>query len=257
MKISRMKRPGLTILLLLLPMLLIAAGTAPVIEQGDAPLEVSVSSNGTPTSWTAPTLSAFDLEGDTLTWGLVTGATPTGVIPGRLKTPHGVAHVEGTGVSPARFFYQPDPGGSGRDSFTVGVSDGSRIDTIQIFVNSGGKTGRTSPLQQEKASAPAVRDSLVSPAADQPVDYTLIIIIHGAGQVRTNLAGFSCRAVCGQGFPAGFAVELTVEPDPGQVFTGWDGACSGTADCHLRMDQDISVEARFSPGVRSPDARHN
>jgi hypothetical protein len=42
-------------------------------------------------------------------------------------------------------------------------------------------------------------------------------------------------------------VTLTVTPDPGSQFTGWSGACTGTAlTCKLTMSQSRSVKARFA-----------
>ena len=43
------------------------------------------------------------------------------------------------------------------------------------------------------------------------------------------------------------AVTLTVTPDPGSQFTGWSGACTGTAlTCKLTMSQSRSVKASFA-----------
>jgi hypothetical protein len=43
------------------------------------------------------------------------------------------------------------------------------------------------------------------------------------------------------------AVTLTVTPDPGSRFTGWSGACTGTAlTCKLTMSQSRSVKASFA-----------
>ena len=43
------------------------------------------------------------------------------------------------------------------------------------------------------------------------------------------------------------AVTLTVMTDPGSRFTGWSGACTGTAlTCKLTMSQSRSVKASFA-----------
>ena len=42
-------------------------------------------------------------------------------------------------------------------------------------------------------------------------------------------------------------VTLTVTPDPGSQFSGWSGACTGTAlKCKLTMSQSRSVKASFA-----------
>src|SRR5262245_47031356 len=49
-------------------------------------------------------------------------------------------------------------------------------------------------------------------------------------------------------YDAGTVVTLTPMPDPGSVFTGWSGACSGTsATCVVTMDAPKSVSATFTP----------
>ena len=48
-------------------------------------------------------------------------------------------------------------------------------------------------------------------------------------------------------YVSGTAVALTATPDPGTVFAGWSGACSGTGECDVTMDSDRSVTATFIP----------
>jgi hypothetical protein len=71
----------------------------------------------------------------------------------------------------------------------------------------------------------------------------------GSGQVSSSPAGISCGAACQAGFAAGSTVTLTASPDPGSVFTGWSGDCSGTATCQVSMSQARAVTASFSPNV--------
>ncbi|HOZ48105.1 MAG TPA: tandem-95 repeat protein, partial [Candidatus Hydrogenedentes bacterium] len=99
------------------------ANNAPVITQGAGPLSVTMSEDGAPTPWSAPTLGATDADpGDTLTWSVSSAAS------------HGTATVSGTGASPTTFTYAPTANWSGSDSFTVRVSDGTDADTIVVNV---------------------------------------------------------------------------------------------------------------------------
>ncbi len=96
---------------------------APVIDQGDGPLAVTMSENGAPIPWIAPALSASDADTtDVLTWTLLTPAS------------HGMAVVSGTGASPTEFSYAPDANWYGIDSVEVQVSDGTNTDSIEIIV---------------------------------------------------------------------------------------------------------------------------
>ena len=252
MMTRKMKRLWLTVLALLPPALVFAAGSAPVIEQGDGPITVQMNENHQPGSWTPPSLSAFDLEGDDLTWGLVSGATPTGVIPGRMRTQHGVVQVEGSGASPSRFTYRPDPGHVGEDSFTVGVSDGSGFDgiTVNVMTDRPPEPVSAEPPGSkviEVGSRPNSDPSPTKNKAEPVPNYTLSIFVHGQGTVRTNLEGFTCSAVCAQGFSPGFEATLVAEPEPGHVLSEWSGDCVGTGDCRLVMDQHKSIDVKFSP----------
>jgi PKD repeat protein len=69
----------------------------------------------------------------------------------------------------------------------------------------------------------------------------------GSGQVSSTPNGITCGAGCQASFDTGTAVTLTPTPDPGSVFAGWTGDCSGTSSCQLTMNQARSVTATFAP----------
>jgi VCBS repeat-containing protein len=95
----------------------------PVITQGDGPLLVTMSEDGSPTAFVAPTLAATDIDGDTLTWSASSSASP------------GDENVSGTGASPTTFTYTPHANHNGTDSFTIEVSDGNGgTDSITVDV---------------------------------------------------------------------------------------------------------------------------
>jgi hypothetical protein len=94
----------------------------PVIAEAPAVL-VSMDENGTPTAWSAPIVSATDIDlTDTLTWSLL--APPA----------NGTAEVSGEGTSPVVFDYAPVAGYSGLDSFVIQVSDGIATATLTVEV---------------------------------------------------------------------------------------------------------------------------
>ena len=70
----------------------------------------------------------------------------------------------------------------------------------------------------------------------------------GSGQVRSSPAGIDCPADCSETYPAGAAVSLSAEADPGSVFGGWMGAgCSGTGPCDVTLNTNREVTAVFEP----------
>lgn len=51
--------------------------------------------------------------------------------------------------------------------------------------------------------------------------------------------------------PAGSSVTLIATPSSGFVFTGWQGACTGTGSCQVTMMGPLSVTAQFTATGRS------
>jgi hypothetical protein len=66
----------------------------------------------------------------------------------------------------------------------------------------------------------------------------------GSGTVTSSPAGIGCGSSCSSLFSAGSPVTLTATPDPGSVFLGWSGDCSGSS-CGLTMDSNKAVTAGF------------
>ncbi len=67
----------------------------------------------------------------------------------------------------------------------------------------------------------------------------------GEGAITSAPVGLDCGPTCTAGFDQGTEITLTAEESPGSEFTGWSGACTGTAPCDLTLDQDRQVTAGF------------
>src|SRR5207245_893876 len=64
------------------------------------------------------------------------------------------------------------------------------------------------------------------------------------GDVDCGSSGEDCEW---DGIPTGSTVTMVETPDTGYIFTGWGGACSGTAvSCTVQMDADHTVNASFA-----------
>jgi photosystem II stability/assembly factor-like uncharacterized protein len=71
----------------------------------------------------------------------------------------------------------------------------------------------------------------------------------GDGSVTSDPSGIDCGSTCAGTYEEGTSVTLTATPSPGSMFTGWSGACSGTGNCVVTMDNNKSVTATFNlPG---------
>jgi uncharacterized repeat protein (TIGR01451 family) len=78
--------------------------------------------------------------------------------------------------------------------------------------------------------------------------YTLSVNVsgNGAGSIQSDPAGIGCSTNCASDFDYGTVVTLTATPATGSTFTGWTGACSGTAACVVTVDGAKSVGAEFT-----------
>ena len=67
------------------------------------------------------------------------------------------------------------------------------------------------------------------------------------GSITSNPSGINCGNLCSASFSCGTSVILTASSAAGYVFSGWSGACSGTASstCFVAMNQVQNVNANF------------
>lgn len=66
----------------------------------------------------------------------------------------------------------------------------------------------------------------------------------GAGTITGS--GTSCSTTCNSWHDIGTVVVLTAAADKDSTFTGWAGACNGTATCSVTMNANKSVTATFN-----------
>jgi Putative Ig domain/Fn3 associated/Divergent InlB B-repeat domain len=66
-----------------------------------------------------------------------------------------------------------------------------------------------------------------------------------AGRVISTSSNIVCGNTCFASVPDGTVVRLLAQSPPGSGFIGWSGACSGTGDCLIVMNENKSVTARF------------
>lgn len=70
---------------------------------------------------------------------------------------------------------------------------------------------------------------------------------NGSGSVISTPAAIDCGLTCTQTFNHGTALTLTAQPESNTLFTGWQGACTGTAPtCALTLESSQAVTATFT-----------
>lgn len=83
-----------------------------------------------------------------------------------------------------------------------------------------------------------------------PSNFALLVnkIGDGSGTVTSDPPGIDCSPDCQENYPSGLNTEVTLipAPDAGSVFSGWNGACSGTGECKVVMYDDKPITATFS-----------
>jgi subtilisin family serine protease len=69
----------------------------------------------------------------------------------------------------------------------------------------------------------------------------------GSGNVTSQPSGINCGPQCRAEFAEGISVTLTATASSGSVFSGWDGACTGSATtCTVVMNAARNVTATFT-----------
>ena len=85
----------------------------------------------------------------------------------------------------------------------------------------------------------------VAATFNKAVQFALAVSRVGGGTVTSDPPGINCGADCTETYAAGTTVTLTATPATGFKFTGWSGACAGTANCVVVMSQARNVTATF------------
>ena len=75
----------------------------------------------------------------------------------------------------------------------------------------------------------------------------------GTGTVTSHPAGIDCGTTCKGQFPEDLTVNLTAAPDPGSVFAGWSGDCSGTDPCSLTQNATVTATFNIAPPQTVPN----
>ena len=85
------------------------------------------------------------------------------------------------------------------------------------------------------------------------ITYALAVGVLGGGEGHVDSSpvgidcGFDARVDCSADFPENAQVTLTATAEPGSIFTGWSGACTGSSTtCSVGMSQARSVDATFA-----------
>ena len=118
-------------------------------------------------------------------------------------------------------------------------------------------TGACAALSENLASGasrctlPTDTDQTTRAIFVEEITVTLDVTITGNGRVTSSPTGIDCTQSCSATFPMGSGnVTLGATADPGRLFLGWSGACTGTGGCTVSSSGNQTVEARFGEASR-------
>jgi len=135
------------------------------------------------------------------------------------------------------------PGQQAQATLNLGVPSPYALGTYAVGVSAqGADSGRSASTSANLT-------------VTEPVN-TLVVAVAAGGKVALNNPAKTCTSNCSTDYAgslAGASVTLSAVPvDTTYTFTGWSGACSGTAtSCTVTMSADRSVTANFKAASTS------
>jgi Divergent InlB B-repeat domain len=106
----------------------------------------------------------------------------------------------------------------------------------------GGDGTCSAPLDGELGDAVGAQNAAANVAVP-----SLTITKVGTGSVSSSDKVISCGSKCSSTYTLGTVLTLTAQPASNNIFTGWDGACTGAQlTCTVTVNDAINVNATFA-----------
>ena len=109
-----------------------------------------------------------------------------------------------------------------------------------------GWTGCDSPAGSNCTITMTAARQLLASFSQNATSYLLSVNKYGSGTVTSTDGYINCNAICSHSYASGTTVTLNASAASGWNFSGWSGACSGTASCTISMNAIENVTAAFS-----------
>jgi uncharacterized repeat protein (TIGR02543 family) len=194
----------------------LVGNTEPVIAQGTS-VSATMSEDGSPLAWSSPTITAYDADGDALTWSKTGGPSK------------GSVTFTAAGTNLANLVYTPSNNLNGADSFVMRVSDGKGL-TDDITVNV-----TVQPVNDVPSFTKGANQTVSATAGAQTIAGWSTAISDGDPEVAQSLT-FNVTTTSNALFSVQPAVNstgtLTYTPSP---------SASGTATMNVTLTDDATA----------------
>ena len=167
----------------------------------------------------------------------------------------------GSAVTVTLYFQESYWSAAGQRTFNVAINGATVLTAFDIFAAAGARYKAVSRTFDATANAsgqvviqftrsggpdnPKICGITVA-GGPPPNTQTLTVNKAGTGSGTVTGAGISCGSTCSATYANGTSVTLTAAAASGSTFSGWSGACSGTATCVLSMTAARTVTATFT-----------
>ena len=145
-----------------------------------------------------------------------------------------------------RYWVMRSDGHAGCDYGKVRIADltGTTYTDSEVV---NGRPYSYNVVAQGTSSACYSRTSNCVTVTPQLTSFALDVTVTGSGDVTSAPPGIACPSDCTESYAGGTVVTLSQAADPGWVFTGWSGDCTGTGACQVTMSAARAVTATFVP----------
>ncbi len=145
----------------------------------------------------------------------------------------------------------PLPPGSYKIKFALGYYEEELGPALEVeefttqWFDGASTAAASTPVTVTSGAATNEIDAVLDSAEARSDTVSVARVGDGSGFVTSEPAGIDCGRTCSSSFETRKTVTLTAEPQPGSVFTGWTGACSGTGSCQVRLTGEVEAAATF------------
>lgn len=222
-----------------------------VATSNSADVQIEVKPNAAADRIAPTVINTTPADGGTALVSTVALPTPDGPIYGPR-----IAAVFSEALDPATITANAVTVTSGGQAVDIMVRYNGTTDQIEILLRTPLQVNALYQVEVNPTVADRVGNRLAAAytwnftavdATPPPAPVTLTVQVNPPAGGTVSGQGIDCGTDCTEGFTPNAQVILAATAAAGYTFSGWNGACSGTAGCTVLMDGAKTVAAAFAP----------